>query len=227
MTTFYLIRHAQTAWVGKALAGRTPSVLLSAGGEQQAEELAEQLAAEDMDQIFSSPLERARQTAEPLSRALRLKIQISEKLNEIDFGDWTGRTLAELEPLQEWKQWNLFRSSLRIPNGELMLDVQGRIVGEIQKLHREFSGQKIALVSHQDPIKAAITHYLGMPLDLVGRLEIAPASVSLVQISEWGSVVTALNACRFSSSSQTRSGDSLKAPISKSKPSAAAIGSAH
>ncbi|HWH67867.1 MAG TPA: histidine phosphatase family protein, partial [Candidatus Sulfotelmatobacter sp.] len=96
MTIFYLIRHGENDWVGKAIAGRSPGVHLNAAGRQQAEQLAKQLAAHPIQQLFSSPLERARETAEPLARRLGLEVQIAPALTEMDFGQWTGKTLAEL-----------------------------------------------------------------------------------------------------------------------------------
>src|SRR3546814_6877824 len=96
MTTIFLIRHAAHDLVGRAIVGRMPGVHLSRAGRQQAEKLAERLAQEPLAALYSSPLARARETAEPLARRLRLELQIAEDLDEIDYGEWTGRTLDEL-----------------------------------------------------------------------------------------------------------------------------------
>lgn len=191
--TLFLIRHALTAATGTALSGRSPGLPLTQQGRHQAERLADNLAREGIQRIFSSPLERALQTAAPLACKLGLRVEISEALTDIDFGDWTGALIAKLEPLEKWRQWNLFRSSVRIPNGELMSEVQARMIIEVERLSREFPEEKVALVSHADPIRTVLAHFLGMPLDLLHRLEISPASVTIVDISHWGAQVLQAN----------------------------------
>jgi broad specificity phosphatase PhoE len=193
MPTFLLIRHATTDMVGHTLSGRLPGVHLNEAGRLQAEQLTERLARHGIQRLFSSPLERARETAEPLANKLGLKIQVSEALTDLDFGDWTNRAIAELQPLPKWQQWNLFRAGVRIPNGELMSEVQGRMVNEMERLSRCFPEDCLALVSHNDPIRAALVHYLGMPLDLMQRLEINPASVSILEVSDWGAQLRCAN----------------------------------
>ncbi len=185
MTTVLLIRHAENDLVGHAIAGRKPGIHLNATGRAQAERLAERLEHEGIEHIASSPLERTRETAEPLARRLRLQIEFSEALKEIDFGEWTGKAISELDQLAEWTQWNTWRSLGRIPKGESILEVQGRIVGEIERLRRRFTGQKIAVFSHGDPLRAAITYYLGMPIDMLLRLEVSSASVTTFSINDW------------------------------------------
>src|SRR5215216_2686607 len=155
MSEILLLRHALTDAVGVSIAGRAPAVHLNAKGRTQAEALAAALSHLPISRIFTSPLERARETAEPLAARRGISAIISPAITELDFGDWTGRSLAELDQLESWKQWNLFRSALRIPNGELMSEVQARMVGEIQRLNQEFPHDVIALISHADPIKAA------------------------------------------------------------------------
>src|SRR5262249_37404364 len=115
MTTFYLIRHASNDLLPHTLAGRKPGVHLNAAGRNEAEQLAEGLASERIQKVFSSPLERCRETAEFIAKALRLEVQVSNALNEVDFADWTGRKIAELEAMDEWKRWNVFRSGARVP----------------------------------------------------------------------------------------------------------------
>jgi probable phosphoglycerate mutase len=193
MTTFYLIRHGDTPAVGHFASGRAPGVHLNDRGRRQVEGLAESLAGEPIRVVYSSPLERARETAEPLARRLGLEVRDAEELLELDFGDWTGKSFAELDPLPEWQRYNSFRSGTRIPGGELMLEVQARVVGFMQRLCSDRSEGAVALVSHGDVIRSALLHYLGMPLDHYHRIEISPASVSIVAVAEYGPVVHALN----------------------------------
>jgi broad specificity phosphatase PhoE len=193
MTTFYFVRHGNNDVLPHAIAGRSPGVHLNAAGQAQAQNLARRLASFPIHHIFSSPMERARETAEPLAQELGLQVQISEALNEVDFGDWTLRTFAELDRLETWKQWNTFRSASRTPNGERMLEVQERTVTEVQRLCRAHMNESIALFSHGDPLRAAILYYLGMPLDFIHRLQLGTASVSVLSIDAWGAKLTALN----------------------------------
>ena len=135
-------------------------------------------------ELFASDARRP-SSAEPLAQRLGLPIQLSDRLLEVDFGDWTGKQIAELDRLGDWKQWNMWRSIGRIPNGESMFEVQARVVDEIEGLRRRFPDQKLALFSHGDPIRAAITYYLGMPLDMLLRLEISSASVTTFVVDDW------------------------------------------
>ncbi len=185
MTTIYLIRHGENDFVGHAIAGRSPGVHLNALGRKQAEQLAEHLATFPIRHLVSSPLERARETAEPLVQKLGVQLDISPALLEIDFGEWMGKTFAALERREDWRQWNAFRSGGRTPAGESMLQVQGRVVGEIERLRRQWPDEHIALFSHGDPIRSAVMYYLGMPLDLLHRLEVSTASLSVLAIDNW------------------------------------------
>jgi probable phosphomutase (TIGR03848 family) len=193
MTTIFLIRHAETDAVGNWIAGRSPGVHLNRVGLTQAQRLAEGLAGVPFAAMYSSPIERAVETAEPLADGLGLPVVERQALSEIDFGEWTGRTLAELDADRGWRLFNSFRSSYPIPGGESMIRVQARIVAEITCLARLHPSQTIAAVSHGDVIRAAVAHYAGIPLDLLERFEISPASVTILKLSEETAVLTRLN----------------------------------
>lgn len=193
MTTFYLIRHGDTPAVGHFVAGRAPGVRLNDRGRRQVEELAERLAGEPIRAVYSSPLERTRETAGPLAKRLGFEVRLADELIELDFGEWTGKSFAELDPLPEWRRYNAYRGGTRIPGGELMLEVQVRVAGFVQRLCAEHPGEAVALVSHGDVIRAALLHYLGMPLDFYHRIEISPASVSVVVLGDYGPQVLSLN----------------------------------
>lgn len=195
MTTFLLIRHAEYAGIGAALIGRTPGVGLDERGHAQAAALAERLAGLPIRAVYTSPLERTRETALPLGRRLDLQVKVCWELNEINFGEWQGRTFAELDDQPRWQQWNAFRSGGAPPGGETMLAAQERIVQAIAACREQHPHAAVALVSHSDMIKAALAYFLGMPLDLLGRLEIAPASVSALQIDDYGARLLLLNHC--------------------------------
>jgi probable phosphoglycerate mutase len=160
---------------------------------EQANQLADRLKAVPIAAIYSSPLQRTMETAEPLARTLRLAVEASPRLIEVDFGDWTGKTMSELDADPNWSRFNTLRSITRAPGGDLMLDVQTRMVDELESLRLRHPGLTVAVVSHQDAIKAAIAHYAGIPLDLFHRFEIHPASVSVVRLSDYGPQIVCVN----------------------------------
>jgi len=182
MTRFLLIRHATTDSVGKRLSGRTPGVSLNEEGRTQAQNLADRLASLPINALYSSPLERAVQTAEPISRAKGLEIIICEDVLEMDFGQWTNCSFKELENDSIFQRFNTFRSNTRIPGGELMLEAQARIVRGLEKLGAQHLNQTVAVVSHADLIKAAVAYYAGIHLEMFQRLEISAASVSVLEL---------------------------------------------
>lgn len=166
---------------------------LNEEGRAQAEGLAARLSSAPLRAVYSSPLERALETAAPLARALGLEVRVSGALNELDFGEWTGRTFSELEREPGWRRFNSFRSGTRIPGGELMAEAQARFVAEMGRLRERHAGEALALVSHADPIRAAVAHYAGIPLDLFLRVEVSPASVSVVEVGEYGPRIISVN----------------------------------
>jgi probable phosphomutase (TIGR03848 family) len=182
MTTILLIRHATTDAVGKRLAGRSPGVHLNNEGQAQAAKLAERLTGLPVSAVYSSPLERTLETAEPLARALGLETRVAEDFVELDFGEWTNRAIEELSGDEAFRRFNVFRSCTRVPGGETMLEAQARFVAGLQKLCGDHHGQAVAVVSHSDMIKAAVAYYAGIHLDMFQRIEISPASVSIITI---------------------------------------------
>jgi probable phosphoglycerate mutase len=164
-------------------------------GQVQVEQLVERLSRIAIDVICSSPLDRTRETAALIARSKGLEVRICPGLNEVEAGDWTGCKIDELDGMEKWKQYNMFRSGTRIPGpgGELMVEVQARMVVEIERLREQFPHGIIAVVSHGDPIKAAIAHYMGIPLDFLLRFEVDPASVSVIAINDYGAKVLCIN----------------------------------
>jgi len=193
MTTFYLIRHAEKDAPEDVLAGRTPGIGLSERGRRQAEAIARRLAAERIEVVGSSPVQRARETAEPIARTAGVEVQTLTGLHEIEFGEWTGKTFAELEAVESWRQFNRFRSGTRVPGGETIGEVQRRFVGEMLRLREAYPNSGVALVSHGDPIRMTLGYFLGAPLDLFERIEVGLASISVVAIEEFGARVLRMN----------------------------------
>lgn len=193
-TILILVRHAVNDWVesGK-LAGRTPEVHLNDRGREQAHRLADRLAGYPIRAIYTSPLERARETAAVLSTQLGLPLKISSAIEEVDFGDWTGQDLEELARTPEWRLVQGRPSAMRFPAGESVWDMQRRMVDEIERLAAAHAHEMILLVSHADTIKAALAHYLGLHLDQFQRLIVSPASLSTLIFGPLGGAVLTLN----------------------------------
>jgi broad specificity phosphatase PhoE len=184
VTCVFLVRHGATDLLGHAIAGRKPGVSLNAEGRAQAERLARRFQTKLIAEIHCSPLDRARETAEPIAQHLGLDIEIAPALDEVDFGEWTGMPFDDLAHRQDWQHWNEFRSNARAPGGETMLEVQARVVGHIQNLGAAINEGGCILVGHSDPIKSALLYFLGVPIHFMPRLEIAPASISAVVLGQ-------------------------------------------
>lgn len=194
MTRLLLIRHAHCAHVGRTLAGRSPGVALDERGRAEAQALSRLLSDAPLAAIAASPLERALQTAAPLATAHGVQVDVREAFHEIDFGVWTGRDFQELDGRPEWTRWNEARGSARAPGGEAATEVLDRALDGVRALAAEHrSGAWVAVVTHCDVIRTLLTHFLGMPLDRLLRLEIATASVSTVAIDPWGTHVLEVN----------------------------------
>ena len=193
-TLILMVRHGQTPTTGTSLPGRAPGLHLAETGQQQAEAVAARIAALDrVDAIYASPLERARETAAPIGKARGLKVGIEKGLLECDFGDWTGSLLKDLMKLPEWQTVQKFPSGFRFPNGESFTDMQSRMVNTLDRLRAVHPGGVVVVVSHADPIKAAVAQAMGTHLDLFQRIVISTCSVSAVAYGTTGPVVLTVN----------------------------------
>ena len=193
-TTVLLVRHGQTPTTGKVLPGRAKGLHLADEGRRQAEIAAERIAElEGVEAVYSSPLERAKETAAPISKALGLTTKVDRGLFECDFGEWTGRELKQLSKLPEWQTVQRAPSTFRFPGGESFTEMQTRMVSALDRLRAQHPGGTIVCVSHADTIKAAVAHALGTHIDLFQRIVISPASVSALTWHAGGPIVLAVN----------------------------------
>lgn len=179
--------------LGRVLSGRRRDVALSAEGLEQAEIVADLLSVEPIAAVHSSPRERAYYTARQIADAHELKVEISESLDEIDFGDWTGRSFDELEGDPAWSEWNEARGTARPPGGESMAEAVARAAAALEVIAAEHPGASVVCVSHCDIIRGVIAHHLGLPLDHLLRLDVDPASVSRVALGSWGARIMTVN----------------------------------
>jgi probable phosphomutase (TIGR03848 family) len=195
LTTLILIRHAQNDWVRTGrLAGWTPDVHLNEEGIEQAKALGRRLAHVNLKAVYSSPLERAVETAHlVLSHHPDLDLQIEEGVGEVDFGSWTGERLRKVSRTRLWKVVQRYPSDARFPSGESIHQMQFRVVSTLGKLAARHPDGPLAIVSHSDVLKAAVAHYAGMPLDMFQRLVISPASISVIELHRMGPRIIKLN----------------------------------
>ena len=191
--TILLIRHAAHGHLGNTLSGRRDGIPLSADGASQARSLAARLAARSPDAVQSSPVQRARETAEAIARSCSISMEVVDALDEIDFGDWTGRRFAELAGDPAWDQWNTRRSEAVPPGGESMVAAQQRAISHLRETASRYSGGTVAMVTHCDIIRAIVAGILGLSLDRVLGFDIDPAKVSRVAAGDWGARVMSLN----------------------------------
>jgi broad specificity phosphatase PhoE len=193
MALFYLVRHGSNDYLAKGLAGRLPGVHLNEQGRAEANRLAHSLASASIRKIISSPLERARETAEPLASKLGLPIEFSDDVLEVDFGRWNGALLQDLQSDPLWARYNSYRSGTCIPEGELILQIQNRFVTKLEQLRASNPEGITAIFSHGDPIRSALCYYLGIPLDFLQRFEVSPGSFSVLLLEPWGPKVLSIN----------------------------------
>jgi probable phosphoglycerate mutase len=179
MTAFLLIRHAAHDWLGKTLIGRARGFPLNDVGRSQAAQLGQRLAGISAA-VYSSPMERCRETAELLAAPERSSIYPEDAFNEVDFGEWTGSSFEALESDPRWHRWNKTRSTTGAPGGERMTEVQDRVLAGLLRLVGKHPGEIVAVVSHGDLIKAALCHFLSLSLDEIHSLEVEPACVSVL-----------------------------------------------
>jgi probable phosphomutase (TIGR03848 family) len=195
MPIFLLIRHGETDYNKKMrLPGRLPNVHLNEKGRKQAQIVADTLAKAPIKAIYSSPLERTLETAEPLAVLLKTPVIPMAGLLETDCGEWQGQSVKKLRRQKVWKSVQLHPSLFHFPAGESIVDCQHRMVQVLESLRREYLDQDIvACYSHADPIKEVIAFYLGLPLDNFQRLSIDTASISALLVTENGSRLLMLN----------------------------------
>jgi len=195
MPTFLLIRHGENDFVktGK-MAGRTPGVHLNEKGQKQAAELGKALKTVPLAAVYSSPLERAVETAEPIASSRGMVVQLLPGLIDTDIGDWQGLEIKKIGKLPAWKIVQRAPSRFRFPGGDSFVEQQSRLVAEMERLVARHKPQDLlALVFHADPIKLVVAYYLGMPLDYFQRLACSPGSVSILTLNEGSAMVHRLN----------------------------------
>lgn len=180
----FLVRHALTPVTGQKLIGRLPGFALSEKGRQQAEATGGRLAGLPLKAIYSSPMERCAETAEAIAVHHKLKVSTLEDLAEIDYGAWQGRTLKSLYGTKGWKLLRARPADFRFPEGETIREAQSRGMRAVEVLRLKHRDKAVVACSHCDMIKLIVAGCLGLGIDLYDRINIAPASITTLQLSE-------------------------------------------
>ena len=203
-TLVLLVRHGKTPTTGSVLPGRAAGLHLADEGRAQADAVAARIGVwhearaatkegTGIAAVYASPMERTRETAAPIAKALGTRVRQRAGLIECDFGEWTGRKLADLSKLPEWKTVQRHPAGFRFPKGESFSEMQARMVDTLNRLVADHRGQAIVAVSHADTIKAAVAQALGTPLDLFQRIVVGQCSVSAILYGATGPTVLAVN----------------------------------
>lgn len=187
----HLVRHGAHAEAGRVLTGRGGDHPLAPIGADQARWAAERLR--DVTLVHTSPQRRTRETAAVIGAAFGQEPVLVDALNEVDFGDWTGRVIADLDGDPVWDQWNASRGSAQVPNGERMTDAVGRAVAHLDALGRPDRSGAIVCVSHSDIIRGVVARYLGLSLDRMLSFDVDPGSITSLVVGDWGGRLLALN----------------------------------
>lgn len=188
MTTFYLIRHAVHDLVDRVLVARSIDIELNDAGRRQAMSISLRLKDATIDAFVSSPRRRALQTGDPLTERFGLRVEIANEIDELDAGVWSGLSFETLERDPRWHNWNASRGSARPPAGESMAELQARVVGYLTRLQAKSPDGHIAVVSHAEPIRAALMHFRSIALDDFLQVPVPPASIHRLDIADKVSV---------------------------------------
>ena len=193
-TTVFYVRHVPHELQDKIQVGRAEGIRLRADAPPRLQRLTERFTREPLAAVYASPISRAQETAKAVAASREgLEVRTREGLNELDAGDWTGLSFEQMAADPAHRVWNSVRSLGRIPGGESMLEVQLRMIAVLEEIRRAHAEQAVAVVSHGDPIKAALLYLLGLSLDAFQRIEVEPGSVTTVVVGDWGAKLIRLN----------------------------------
>jgi probable phosphomutase (TIGR03848 family) len=229
VTLVLVVRHGLTAATGSALAGRTPGIPLDDAGRAQAAAVAARLADVKLAAIVSSPLDRCLQTADAIAAAQKngdLTVQTDERLTEVGYGDWTGKSLRKLSREPLWRTVQAHPSAVTFPGegGEALADAQRRAVAAVRDWNARLGAKGAYLIcSHGDVIKAIVADSLGLHLDLFQRIIIDPCSLTVIRYTPLRPFVERLNDTGGSVTALIRS-DKAKAGTSAGQSGDAPVG---
>jgi broad specificity phosphatase PhoE len=180
-TTLMLMRHGSIDGLGVRLMGRRAGIHLNETGRREILLCQQSLAELPIQRVFSSPLERAQETASSVAEHLCVSVDIFEELNELDFGDWTGEPFAALAELPSWQAFNRCRVCAEIPGGETIRKFSARVASGVERIRAAVCNGLFLVVTHAEWIRTAAAVCLNLPLDVVKHFQLMPASISILR----------------------------------------------
>lgn len=177
-----LVRHAVTAETGKKLSGRIEGIALSEPGVSAAERLAETLTKMDLAAVYTSPIQRCRETAAILAKPHRRSPRTRKGIVEVEYGDWSGRSLKSLYRLRAWRSLMADPVGFRFPGGETLDEVRKRAVRSVRLLAARHQQQTVMAVSHGDVIRSIVADSLTGSVETIHRLHVAPLGITVVNL---------------------------------------------
>lgn len=196
MTRLYIVRHGETEWNReKRTQGCSNDYSLSQEGKLQAIAAAKRFKDLHLDTIYSSDLKRAFETAQEISKAVSVPVNISEGLREMNFGCWEGLTFDEImiKYADIYKVWSTKPKETIIPQGETLVMLQERVIHAVNDILLKHKGENILIVSHGISIKVLILSILGMDISHHSRIRIDNASINIIDYKEKYPALTLLN----------------------------------
>ncbi|HWV11939.1 MAG TPA: histidine phosphatase family protein [Sphingobium sp.] len=192
-TCFHLVRHGAHDELGRVLSGRAGTIALNEEGSRQAEALSRWAGQENISAVYASPRARTLETASIIAAAAKLKFEIASELDELDFGEWNGKSFIELNDDPLWHEWNKSRSTAATPGGETMAEAIDRSVAFLLFLADAQPGSTFLCVTHCDIIRGIVAYFLGLSFDNILKFDVQPGSISTVLFSSSGGCVSRLN----------------------------------
>ena len=188
--TILLARHGLHDEVGSVLSGRS-EIALNDAGHAQARALADALGERGIGSIHASPRRRTMDTAAPIAARCGLSVRRAAALDEIDFGDLTGRSFAALDGDDDWQRWNAHRATARCPGGETMAEVIARATAYLRAITP--SDAPALCVTHCDVIRGLVADARGDDLNRLYDLPCDPGSLTEIAMVDGRLDVVSLN----------------------------------
>jgi len=187
LTKVILVRHGETEWNRlRRIQGGNSDTQLNQRGQKQAESLALRLKQEEVQAVYSSPLQRAQETARAIADCHQLPVEIEPSLKEIEVGALEGMPIADVgKRLSQLLIKHAQSEELpRLPGGESLTEVQQRVWSTIQRLVVKHGNNVLVVASHYFSILTAVCSVLGLPLSQIDRLRLHSGSISILTFDE-------------------------------------------
>ena len=196
MSRLLLVRHGETELNSAERYWGHSDVKLSALGIRQAERLGDRLAAERIDAVYSSDLQRALVTAETIALRHQLDVTLSAELREINFGKLEGLNFEEISQLfpEFTAKWKVQRSTdIEFPGGESLNELNNRVRNFVGRLKKHKAEETVLVVTHAGVLRSLICQLIEVELRCIYHIRLDLASLSILETYPMGAILTLLN----------------------------------